>query len=312
MRRKIALLFVCILIAGISYSQEAGFINGLKNRFDFSGRRTGETQYFVMQSELISYTLHGSRLGRDIFKLRIKYTPLNSETSEADITCEKFTIKFGDSSEVEIPAMKNWSYKFIKNPTASQNGVEVFGVPHSKFENLKDENNKLIPPDKAYHVYNAFIDFHSFCDVFCENHETGAGVKDLHFIGDRIKHAAANSEAPVNLGSNVDEGSTFKNGVITLEFNGISIADSKSCALLEYDSGESSFKMNMTPMPGIKININGTSHYFGSIYRNLNNNWMQKATLHEFVTSETLMPFDPKNITGIAERIILVENVAKQ
>jgi hypothetical protein len=66
----------------------------------------------------------------------------------------------------------------------------------------------------------------------------------LKKIGDKIVHAAAFSEPKLNLA-----GSFFKNGEITLEFKGLSRVNGKSCALIGYDSGESSFKMVVNPIP---------------------------------------------------------------
>ncbi|MHC4203222.1 MAG: hypothetical protein ACYSTT_01115 [Planctomycetota bacterium] len=54
-----------------------------------------------------------------------------------------------------------------------------------------DLNNKAIPPDKAYHVYNAFIDFHGFCNIFAERVDGGASIQYLKSISQRIVHAAA-------------------------------------------------------------------------------------------------------------------------
>lgn len=309
MKNAQAIVIVLILISNFLYPQNSKIAERLKTNFDFSGKRSNVVQYYNMQSVLISYSLQGNIQEKDVFRVKLKYTPGNTEEIAPVVTCVKFTIQLGDSAEVEIPILKNWAYKFLKNETGAQKGTAMFGVTHSIFENLKDANNKLIPHEKAYHVYNAFIDFHSFCDVFSECTDTGESIKNLHFIGDKISHAAANLEAPVNLGSKIDEGSTFKNGNITLELTGLSIINDKPCALLTYDSGESTFKMFMTPMPGMKIENHGTSHYFGNIHRSLIDNWMKKATLHEFVTSETLLPIEPKKLPGIAERIIVVDNV---
>jgi hypothetical protein len=57
-------------------------------------------------------------------------------------------------------------------------------------------------------------------------------------------------------------GSSFKNGQITLEFKGLSVVNGKDCALIAYDSGESSFKILMQPTPEMQIQIVGSSHYF--------------------------------------------------
>ena len=55
----------------------------------------------------------------------------------------------------------------------------MFGIDHAKFENLVDANGQPLPVDKAYYVYNAFIDFHAFCNVFAEPMAGGKGIQDL-------------------------------------------------------------------------------------------------------------------------------------
>jgi hypothetical protein len=113
---------------------------------------------------------------------------------------------------------------------------QTFGIDRGKFERVVDSTGKALPADKAFHVYNAFIDFHAFCNVFAERATAGRGVQDLKKVGDKLVHAAAFSEPPVG------PGSFFKNGEITLEFKGLSQVNGKLCALIGYDSGESSFK----------------------------------------------------------------------
>ncbi|MGH7453715.1 MAG: hypothetical protein ACRENG_20365, partial [bacterium] len=220
----------------------------LNKEFNLAGAHSQQTQYFMMESKLITYALDGKRLGTDSYRLNLKCVPAKLAKKDGDeYTCSRFTVQQGETVEAVIPVLENWTYVF-KSTDKDEKG-QVFGIDHSKFENLADASGKALPIDKAYHVYNAFIDFHAFCNVFAEPTSAGSGVQDLKKIGQKIVHAAAFSEPPVNLGSNIAEGSSFKNGEITLEFKGVSLVNGKPCALLEYDSGESSFKMLMKPMP---------------------------------------------------------------
>ena len=301
--------FVTILI--ITNIIEAQTLSILNQEFDLAGEPTQETQYFLMESRLISYALDGKRVGTDIFRLQLKCVPAKIAGKEGDeYTCVCFTVQQGDNPEVEIPVLKNWKYIF-KEAGIDEQG-QVFGIDHSKFENLTDSNGNAIPPDKSYHVYNAFIDFHSFCNVFAAKAPEGSGIQDLTEIGQKIVHAAAFSEPPVNLGANVSEGSFFKNGEITLEFKGLSVVNGSSCALIEYDSGESSFKMTMNPMPNMEVQTTGSSHYKGDIYKDLTTNWVQKVTMIEFVISETTLPMPPNKINSVNERQIIIRNVSEE
>ena len=137
----------------------------------------------------------------------------------------------------------------------------------------------------------------------------GKGIQDLTEIGQRVVHSSAFSEPPVNLGSHVAEGSFFKNGEVTIEFKGLGTVNGRQCALVGFDSGESSFKMIMNPMPNMEIQTVGRSRYTGDIYKNLETNWVQKVTMIEVVVSETTLPRPPNKINSIAERNIIIRNV---
>lgn len=282
----------------------------LRQAFELGGERSQQTQYFLMESKMMTYTLDGKRVGLDIFRLRLKCVPTKLARKAGDeYTCAKFTVQLGDQPEVEVPAMKNWTHVFKIPPTGVDEKGQTLGIDHAPFENLVDANGNAIPQDKAYHVYNAFIDFHAFCDIFADRMEGGRGIQDLKSIGQKIVHEAAFSEAPVNLGSNVAEGSTFKNGEVTLELKGLSRVAGATCALVGYDSGESSFQMKLEPMPNMEVKTVGSSHYKGDIYIDLATNWVRKATMDEVVVAETTLPMPPNKINSVIERDILIRNV---
>jgi len=301
--KKIGVLLCMLFISRIVIAQTS---SSLSKEFDLAGERSIEAQYYIMESKLVNYSLDGTRTGNDVFRLYLKYEP--SEQGEEYI-CTKFTVQLDDAPEVTVPVLDNWSYVYY--PDIDEQG-QVFGIDHSRFDNLKDENGNPIPPDKSYHVYNAFIDFHSFCNVFAQPTTEGRGIQDLTKIGQKIVHAAAFSEPPTNLGENIEDGSFFKNGEITLEFRGLGIVNDKTCAIIGYDSGESNYKMISKPMPNFEVITTGTSHYFGDIYKDLATNWVQKVTLAEFVVSETTLPMPPNTINSINEREIIIKNVNEE
>jgi len=282
----------------------------LRQNFDLGGERSQQTQYFVMESKLLNYALDGTRVGLDVFRIRLKCVPAKIAGTKGDqYTCTRFTVQLGDEPEVEVPALKNWTYIFKIPPSGIDEKGQTLGIDHAPFENLVDANNKAIPPDKAYHVYNAFIDFHAFCNIFAERVDGAAGIQDLKSIGQQIVHAAAFTEAPVNVGSTVSKGSSFKNGKVTLEFKGVSRVAGATCALVGYDSGESSFQMIVNPTPNMEIRTKGSSHYMGDIHIDLATNWVQKATLAEFVVTEVTLPMPPNKVNAVIERDILIRNV---
>jgi hypothetical protein len=308
----LALIYVGIPALAAGGAAATGSV--LEQTFDLGADRSAEVQYFVMTSKLINYALDGTRLGTDTMRLRLKCVPATVSGREADqYTCTDFTIEFAGVPEVSLPALRNWTYHFGPGDTGIDGKGQVFGIDHSKFENLTDANGKPIAADKSYHVYNAFIDFHAFCNVFaCPTPGGEKGVQDLKRIGDRIVHAAAFSEAPVSLGTNTAEGSTFKNGEVTLAFKGLSSVDGAACAIVAYDSGASSFKMLTKPMPNMEITTVGSSHYQGDLYIDLASRWPRKATMYELVVAETRLPMPPNKINGVIERDILIRNVDEQ
>lgn len=284
----------------------------LRRTFDLAAPRSSEPQMFEMETRVLTYALDGRRVNTDVLKLSLTCAP-GKEAGDADrYTCTRFAVQFGTGPEIEIPAMAGWSYPFKHGGTGIDEKGQVFGIDHAKFEKLVDANGKPLPVDKAYFVYNTFIDFHAFCNVFAEPVTEGKGIQDLKRLGDKIVHAAANTEAPVNLGAGIQKGSTFKNGQVTLEFKGLSLVDNAPCAVVAYDSGESSFQMIVTPMPSMEVRSVGSSHYKGDLHIDLATRWVRKATMDELVVTETTVPGMANKINAVIERVTTIRNVADQ
>ena len=109
----------------------------LDKEFNLGGERSRETQYFLMESTLITYALDGTRAGTDIFRLRLKCVPAKTAGTEGDeYTCVRFTLQQGDAPEAAIPALENWTYVF-KQEGIDEKG-QVFGIDHGKFVNLME------------------------------------------------------------------------------------------------------------------------------------------------------------------------------
>jgi hypothetical protein len=282
----------------------------LRQTFDLAGPRSAQVQLFEMETRVIAYAPDGKRINTDVLKLTLKCAPAQVTGKDADeYTCTKFTVQLGVGKEVAVPAMANWSYRF-RNVGAGLDGKgQVFGIDHAQFENLVDANGQPLPVDKAYFVYNSFVDFHAFCNVFAEPMAGGKGIQDLKTLGQKIVHAAAFTEAPVNLGSGIAQGSTFKNGEVTLELKGLGLVDGAACALLGFDSGQSSFQMLMKPMPNLEVRSVGASHYKGDIYVDLTTHWVRKAVMDELVVTESTVPTLPQPVNGIIERNVTIRNV---
>lgn len=317
MKRRIIVTILAILTA---FGPEVCFAAGidpcdsyksvLGRTFELVGKRSQETQQFQMESRLIHYAHDGTRVSTDVYKLRLRCVPaqLSGKTGD-EYTCLDFTLKVGGAPAVSIPALKDWSYVFNMTPTNLDGTGQVLGIDHAKFENLKDANGNAIPQVNAYHVYNAFIDFHGFCNVFAERTVGGKGIQYLRKIGEKIVHESAFSEPPVDVGSNVAKGSFFKNGKITLEFKGLGLVDDAPCAIVTVDSGQSSFKMTMNPSTNMEERAVGSSHYKGDIYIDLATKWVRKVTFDELVITESTMPATQKKRNEVVERNITIRSV---
>lgn len=309
----VTLAMICTSIPSAAGEAKRPDDSILRQTFDLAAPRSRDPQTFEMETRVLTYALDGKRTNTDVLKLQLKCTPGATAGQEADVyTCTRFSVQFGTAPEVEVPAMAGWSYPFKDTDTGMDEKGQVFGIDHAKFEKLVDANGQPLPVDKRYFLYNSFIDFHAFCNVFAEPAAGGKGIQDLKRIGDKIVHAAAFTEAPVNLGAGIKEGSTFRNGEVTLEFKGLSLVDGAACALMTYDSGESSFQMLMNPMPNMEVRTIGSSHYKGDIHIDLATRWVRKATMDELVVTEVTVPGMPNKINTVIERSVSIRNVGSK
>ncbi len=62
--------------------------------------------------------------------------------------------------------------------------------------------------------------------------------------------------------------------------------------------------MITTPMLNFEVRTVGSSHYWGDVCKDLETNWVRKATLTELVVSETTIPGQANTVKGVIERSI--------
>jgi hypothetical protein len=309
----LAIAMICNLVCLAAGESKRPDDSILRQTFDFAAPRAPQPQSFDMETVVITYAPDGKRVNTDVLKLQLKCAPARTTGKDADeYTCVRFTVKFGNAPEVAMPALANWTYLLKTTATGIDEKGQVFGIDHAKFEKLLDANGQPLPVDKAYYVYNAFIDFHGFCNAFAEPTTGGKGIQDLKSIGDKIVHAAAFTEPPVNLGSGIAKGSTFKNGEVTLELKGLSIVDGAPCAIVTYDSGQSSFQMTMNPMPNMEVRTVGASHYKGDVHIDLATRWPRKVTMDELVVAESTVPMLPNKVSTVIERNTIIRNIGNK
>jgi hypothetical protein len=279
----------------------------LSETYDLSRPKSKEVQSYTMESRLLNYAPDGTRKDSDVYRLSLICKPGTAAGGDT-FTCVRFTVQMGSKVPVAIPALAGFRYVVPQTPGGTDENGQLFGIPHKPFEKLIDSSGKDVPFDKAYHVYNAFVDFHSM-SVFADKPPTGKGVQDLKHIGDQVVHSASYSEPPVHLGAQVKKGSVFRNGEITLLFKGIGVGNGRACALLGYDSGQSSFIMITEALSSVEFRTVGSSHYYGDICKDLSSGWIQQADLKELVVSETVITGQTLKIHSVIERNIRINNV---
>ncbi|MEJ2613530.1 MAG: hypothetical protein P8Z35_01080 [Ignavibacteriaceae bacterium] len=301
-----------ILLLGLNYNLSAQIKEDLEQPYNLAGERTTEPQFFILQTIITNYSLDGTRTGKELYKLYLQCKPAEVNGNNVyKYTCSKFEIGSDDSNLVTIPSLDNWSYIYGYTLTGYDEKGQIFGIEQSRFENLADENGQHISKPQAYWIYNSFIDFHAFCNVFAEPTHNGGGIQDLIRINQEIIHSSSNSEPPVNLGSNIKKGSYYKNGLITLTFTGLGMVKNATCAIVTFDAGEGSFKMKMKPMPSMEITTVGSSHYKGNLFINMSSFWVEKVIMDEFVLSETTIQGQTSKMNSVAERRTIINNIDK-
>ena len=138
MKIKLVKLVVCSLAAffvfvGVVEAQSTSIVD---EKFDLAGEHSQETQYFIMETEITTFALDGTRAGTDIFRLSLKCVPAKAAGKEGDeYTCVRFTLQQGNAAEAAVPALDNWSYVFAYGEMSGND--EVLGIDHGRFEDLK-------------------------------------------------------------------------------------------------------------------------------------------------------------------------------
>lgn len=310
---------IVLIMAGILAFGEAEdrsslqLLQALKRPFDLSGARSSQVQYFRMETRFVHIGFDGKRTGSETYVLKLKCVPASPSGKRADeYTCREFTLQVNNGPVLTIPSLAGWSYLPSLSGTARDEKGQVLGIPHAKFDGIADSRGNKLAAGIGYAVYNNFVDFHAFNDIFPRPVAAGKGIQDLRTIGQTIVHATAFSEPPVNLGAGIKEGSVFRNGEITLELKGVSLVDGSACAIIGYDSGESSLRMIMPLGAGKDMETVGGSEYKGDIYVDLASRWVRKVTMDEFVVTETRLPAPGPKIMAYTVRHLLTRMIGRE
>jgi len=282
--------------------------------FNFSAPRELEERLYRMETAVEKMAPDGTRLSTDIYRALIAAAPLALKDPDASresvlYVCREFTVQRGAMPPFPIPTLAGWSYIYSPSVEGIDDQGRVYGIDHMIFDTLEVGGIPL-GPEMSYLIYNTFIDFTGFSHTFGRPTSEGVGIQDLHIAGDRIVHAAAHTEPPVHLGAAIAEGSYFRNGEATLEFLGVGTVDGAPSAVVQFDSGASSFKMISTPMPNMRIPTTGSSHYRGELYIDLATSWIRRVSMIEIVVSQTRLPKPPGGeLNAVIERHLEIRDV---
>lgn len=284
----------------------------LAGPFDFSIDRTPDTQYYHMQTQFVHLNFDGKRTGVETYLLRLRCVSAAISGKKLDeYTCQEFGLQLGNGSIVTIPVLRLFTYQFNQMSGVLDKGP-MFGIPQEPFLGMKDSVGNQVPPDICYATYNNFVDFHALTDVFTRPMKYIKGIEQLRSIGDKIVHPGAFNEAPVSVTGVVRPGSVFRNGELTLELKAVSLVDNRPCALVNYDSGESTLRMAFIQNKSEDVLMEGGSEYMGDIYIDLASGWVRKVTLNEAVVTQTSTASRPAKIPGYTVRHILLRQMAPE
>lgn len=294
-----------------------GGLSGLPGPFDLAAPRSAEAGEYIQETRLVHMNAKGQRTGTETLTLRLRCVPSALRGKPGDeYTCLEFAWTKKDGTTVTVPALAGWSYVFTE--TEADDHGQVFGIPHDRFRGLVDSSGAPVDVEHGYFVYNSFIDFHGFNDVFARPMPDGRGIQALTVPGQSIVHAAAGTKPPVNLGEGIKPGSYFQNGEARLVFKGVGLVDGRACAIVGFDSGESTLKMIMPLGTAGDIVTEGGSEYIGDLYVDLETRWVRRITLDEFVITETQLPatgagpMSGTKILGYTVRHLLTRLVGKE
>jgi hypothetical protein len=284
----------------------------LRSTYKLAAERPLESRYYRMETKVVYLGEDGTRTAPITLRLLLMCSPAGQSPRDGyQYTCSKLSIQRENEAEYHIPALNGWSYLFKRAYDGSFNhGGVIYGIDHGRFQGLKDDQGNTLPPEGAYGMYNMFIDFHAFCNQFAQRTMSKKGIQHLERIGQKIVHESAFSEPTMQLSGNISDGSYFRNGQVTLEFKGMSIVDGVACAIVRFDSGDSSFKFSVNPTPDMEIKTVGAAHYWGDLYIELDSRWVRKVEMGEMTVSKVTLG-SQKDIKSVMERRTIIRAMDK-
>ncbi len=302
-------LFLSIVTvhAGDGRDGEGGDL--LEGTFDFSRPRISEKRYYEVRSEATFFSASGGRTRGDACRmLLVAEPPRWGVEADAIYRCFLFTMTDSIGMEFHVPRLEGYTHPFLLNESSVDDRGYLYSIDHGLFSILADALGRPLTSRQKTAAYDAFIDFHRFCDYYARPTFLGKGIQDLHRVGDSVIHAAAYRLLPeAERRETTEPTTTSRNGEVTLEFLGISLRGGEQCALMRVDSGECSrFYTNNRGEPV----VTGSFRYRADLNVELVSGWVAGAAVVERILAGG--PDDGGERPGFLERTFKVRSLSKE
>ena len=135
-------------------------LSGLKGTFDLAGELKPEVRYYVQETQVVHIGFDGKRTGMETYTVKMRCVPaVLSGKGGDEYTVGKFSISTGEGEVETIPDLTGWSYVFKITASGKDEKGQVFGIPHSKFENLTTSRGSKLPAAACYIPKTPAADF---------------------------------------------------------------------------------------------------------------------------------------------------------
>ncbi|MCK4932687.1 MAG: hypothetical protein KAT01_11005, partial [Candidatus Aminicenantes bacterium] len=277
-RRKFWIHFMFFALFFTAFSiiscDSQNFQSQLTKEYDLSlNDQEGDVDYFRMKT--IYY--HGNHLGtmkdRDevLGSFQREVLKVSQESLVAKYTWKDVRIGHSPTIKKEITEWKPLS--FAEGFTYE---TDLFGIYFLETIDTTDIPKTM----DGMRFWVNIMDAHAQFELL--RTETHGSISQIKKIGDRVSTPGAHQEGGWDFPPLITD-STFANGDYDTMFVGLSLADEKTCAVLEYINADSRLSSKMQMTPKMLFYQDGTSNFWGHIYVDLESGKLIKGDLYEYV-----------------------------